>query len=304
MKKSICVLVILTILMLISNPFVNIAYAAPIEGNPNWDIHFENIQISEGSVTALNVPTIDDTLTEINYGINLDTPGQFYEFTVDVKNSGSIDAMLEEVLSTILTTEQQRYLLYSVTYDTGATIAKNDKLNSGASEKVKVRIEFKRDITAEDLPNRDTTLELTLSMRYVQADENAHDVEDPDNPDTPEDPDKPGNNPDNPENPDKPVNPDKPDSPEDPDKPGNPENSDKPGESDKTDNSGKTDKPNNSEDNSGKSEDSNKNTEKESTSNPKSVQTGDNIVIYFIILAFAAVVLIVVLNLKKDEEKE
>lgn len=172
--------IILSILLIFMVSFsFSTVHAAPIESNPNWNIHFENIQIKEESVTATTVPTIDASLTEITYAINLDTPGQFYEFTADVKNGGSIDAMLDEVLSTTLTTEQQRYLMYSVTYSNGTAMTKGDKLDAGATETIKVRVEFKKDITANDLPSRDTSIELTLNLRYVQADENAQDVEEP-----------------------------------------------------------------------------------------------------------------------------
>lgn len=255
---------------------------------------------------ATKAPTIDDTSTEITYQINLDTPGQFYEFTVDVENSGSIDAMLDEVLSTTLTSEQQRYLSYSVTYDSGATITKNDKLNAGASEKVKVRIEFKKDITAEDLPRNNTSLELTLKMRYIQADDNAHEIEDPDDPNKPDEPNNP-DNPDNPSKPDEPTNPDEPNNQENPNNSGNQEqsgNQNKPGKTDNSNqnNSSGIDKANGGE-SSGKSEDTNGTAKNNSTSILGTVRTGDYIVVYLALFALTAVILIIAMSKKNNDNK-
>ena len=68
--------------------------------NPTWNIHWENVQVAEGSVTGDNVvtaPTIDSDLTTVNYSVVLNLPGDYYEFTVDAVNGGSIDAMIDTI---------------------------------------------------------------------------------------------------------------------------------------------------------------------------------------------------------------
>ncbi len=126
-----------------------------------WNLHFENIKVTEGSVNATLEPTItEESNTEITYSVNLNTPGDFYEFTVDVVNSGSLDAMVSEVKGTELTDKQKKYLDYEVTYMDGTKVNKNDKLSSGTTEKLRIRLEFKKDIIADDLPKEDTTLTL------------------------------------------------------------------------------------------------------------------------------------------------
>lgn len=57
-------------------------------------MHFENITVQDGSIEA----TIAEDKTTINYEMELLEPGDFYIFTVDMVNSGSIDAMIDEVL--------------------------------------------------------------------------------------------------------------------------------------------------------------------------------------------------------------
>ena len=65
--------------------------------NASWDVHWNNVVVTNGSVTGTNVTTAAHILTgntEVEYSITLGTPGDFYEFTVDAVNAGSIDAMI------------------------------------------------------------------------------------------------------------------------------------------------------------------------------------------------------------------
>ena len=87
---------------------LSIAYAAmstvlEIHGNSEvvastWDIHLENVKVKSGSVSA-NAPQISGT-SSVGFDVELNTPGDYYEFTVDVVNDGSIDAMIDSVVKT------------------------------------------------------------------------------------------------------------------------------------------------------------------------------------------------------------
>ena len=63
----------------------------------NWNIHLANPEVKSGSVNS-NVPTISGN--NLSFSVNLATPGDYYEFTVDVVNGGSIDAMIDSVVKT------------------------------------------------------------------------------------------------------------------------------------------------------------------------------------------------------------
>ena len=65
-----------------------------------------------------------------------------------------------------LTAEQQKYVTYTITYDEGGALTGNDPLNHGQTKTVKVRLEFKKDIT--ELPTDLGTLNLNFAMKYVQ----------------------------------------------------------------------------------------------------------------------------------------
>lgn len=140
----------------------------------SWDIHFENLVIvGNGASAVTTAPTIDSTKTKVSFNITLSKPGDTYEFTVDAVNKGTIDAMLSGFSATSLTTDQQKYLTYTVTYSDGATISTKDYLKKGTSETIRVRVRFKDDLSATDLPSSAETLNLTATFVYVQADSTA-----------------------------------------------------------------------------------------------------------------------------------
>ncbi len=155
-----------------------------IKGN-TWDIHFANLNVADGSVaigTGDYAATIQSSTTDITYTITLNEPGDFYEFTVDAVNTGSIDGMVESVTSKFNNqpiTTLPNYLNCSVTYETGDDIELNHLLKAGDIETYKVRIEFKKDISSSDLPTSVQTITLDFGVIYVQADSNGVEVEHP-----------------------------------------------------------------------------------------------------------------------------
>ena len=173
-------LVLLLLIIGISIGYAALTTTLNINGNTSiekasWDIHFENLVKTEGSVSATTEATIDSTKTIINYAILLMEPGDFYEFTVDIVNAGSIDAMISEVLKEGISADQEKYIEYIATYEDGGELELNDLLKSGSRKNVKVRVKFKEDVNPDDLPTEETVLDLKFSVTYVQADNSAND---------------------------------------------------------------------------------------------------------------------------------
>ena len=72
----------------------------------SWNVHFANVQVTTGSVAAAT-PSITDN-TSVSFSANLANPGDFYEFTVDVINEGTLDAKLDGIgILPVLTQTQQ-----------------------------------------------------------------------------------------------------------------------------------------------------------------------------------------------------
>ena len=184
MKKQFRHLIIAICLMFLVIGFAAFSSTLKINGMYNigsmkWDVHFENIQITNGSVNASVAPTISNTNTNyITYTIDFTQPGDFYEFTVDVVNAGTIDAMVDVVSNKAHNAtgsteiELPTYLTSTLTYDDGVAITQNQKLVHGTSEKIKVRVEFKKDIEISDLPSDGNTRILFIfNCNYKQADD-------------------------------------------------------------------------------------------------------------------------------------
>ena len=152
--------------------------SSKIQGS-SWDIHFENLNVTEGSVsigTGDVAAAIQSSTTDITYTVTLNLPGDYYEFTVDAVNAGSVDGMIESVTSKLNNepiTTLPAYLNYSVTYSDGVALSPNQYLKAGDSETYKVRVEFKRDIESTDLPTTAQTLTFNFGVVYIQADSNA-----------------------------------------------------------------------------------------------------------------------------------
>ena len=153
---------------------LNIVGTTVVKDN-KWDIYFDNVQVKSGSVTA-STPVIDTAKTTVSYSVTLNLPGDYFEFTVDAKNAGTIDGMISAVSSKLNGAEittLPNYLEYSVSYSDGIAIQNNHLLEAGKTETYKIRAGYKKDITKDDLPSTEQTLNLTFSVTYVQSDTSA-----------------------------------------------------------------------------------------------------------------------------------
>ena len=140
-----------------------------VSGN-KWSVYFTNVQVNEASVEASVVPTTNGTsTTSINYTVTLDKPGDFYEFTVDAVNDGTIDAMIENINMTNLDSDVAKYLSYTATYLDGTTLTEKDVLEKNTLETYKIRVEYKKDVVASDLDETGINLTLYFEVKYVQS---------------------------------------------------------------------------------------------------------------------------------------
>ena len=162
--------------------YVNVSNNISITGNTNvkkntWDVHFENIKVLTGSVSSTSINITNDT--SVNYNVSLKKPGDYFEFTVDVVNKGSFDAMINSFSNSGLSSEQQKYIKYSASYDSGVELNKKQLLKKETGkDKLRVRVEYRNDIIASDLPASTSGLNLTFTVEYGEA-ENAVSVTHP-----------------------------------------------------------------------------------------------------------------------------
>ena len=183
-KDNIKILLIILILGLgigyaYINSDLNINGTAQVN-SANWDVHWANVQVDTGSVSASS-PTISNQTT-VNYSVVLNLPGDYYEFTVDAVNGGSIDAMIDTIdskLNGATITELPDYLNYTVAYSDGVELAPNHQLLHNTTETYKVRIEYRTDIELNQIPASNQNLTLQFTVTYRQATDDAQEVNHP-----------------------------------------------------------------------------------------------------------------------------
>ncbi|MBR4618524.1 MAG: hypothetical protein IKO49_04380 [Bacilli bacterium] len=192
-------LLVLLLLLAISVGYAALTTTLKINGNTKikkatWDVHFANISAatkSEGA-TVVSAPAIvagDNTANAdqtVNFSVTLAEPGDFYEFTVDVVNGGTIPAKISDSAADILTvngyeiindekssepiakTTWEKYFKYTVEWSTEDEIQAGDKLAASATKTIKVRVEYDKNVNNAELPANDVEFDIALTMPFVQ----------------------------------------------------------------------------------------------------------------------------------------
>lgn len=154
---------------------LNINGSTIINGN-TWDVHFENVKIetkgNPGSLVfnpdSLSINS-NNKVTSFSYAGSLNNPGDKYIISVDVVNSGTIDAMVGSYSNTVLSLEQQKYMDYSVNYVNDKDIVQGDVLKSGEKVTIVIGLSYKSDLQSEDLPTTENNFNSSFMMNYIQA---------------------------------------------------------------------------------------------------------------------------------------
>ena len=146
---------------------LNVVGRAEVTGS-NWNIYFDNPIIKNGSVSNLE-PQITSN-SSIEFSVEFNMPGDYYEFTIDVVNDGTIDAMIENIyVHSSMTAEQAKYLNGVLMYDNGTDVGLRQLLEAGESVRYRFRAEFKKDINASDLPTSSSSVDFSIELVYSQA---------------------------------------------------------------------------------------------------------------------------------------
>ncbi|MBR3117011.1 MAG: hypothetical protein IKF36_03955 [Bacilli bacterium] len=135
-------------------------------GGVRWDISFKDISVTSGSFTNDNnnyVRIDPEHPNKLSFVITLNEPGNFYEFTVKVKNSGTMNAILDSINltgtedSTIIDTPYIDYTMEGLP-SVGST------LNKDGEKTIRVKIEY--------LPNLGGTTPFTvekgIELNYIE----------------------------------------------------------------------------------------------------------------------------------------
>lgn len=209
-KKRNKVFLLMLIILGLSIGFAALSATLKINGtstiNKNtWNIYWDNIANQSG-VTPVTPTTISDESTNIkknivNFTVEFDKPGDFYEFEVDAVNAGTLDAMIVDIDSkingnSIISTENGRLVVadpspvpsfidYSITYADGTELGLNHLLAKADTsttpitktrETYKIRVEYSREkVEVSDLANETLLYEFSFAVTYGQSDDSAID---------------------------------------------------------------------------------------------------------------------------------
>ena len=192
-RKVIAVVAVLILVFAVSIGYAYLSATFTINGSSKisgetWDLHFENYsQTANSTITPAAGKTPDtsgNNKTAISYEVEFEQPGDVYEFTIDVRNGGSVDAMIESFQTKIKIDDGEEqvltnsnlptYMSHSITYSDGVALANNQKIESEHSETLLVRVEFKKNISNEEFTAaKGRTIKFTFDLDCIQADGNA-----------------------------------------------------------------------------------------------------------------------------------
>lgn len=178
MKRKNKKIIILVLILFISIGFAYLTTNPTLKGvalfrENTWDIYLDNVSEETYKADIVDVAEIEDKTT-INFSVNLQQPGSSYELNVDIVNNGSLDAMLDSFeITNTLTEEQKKVIDIKASYSDNIELTKYDLLSNNSSDTIKVIVTYKKDISNSDLLSSDGSVDFSLTLNYVQADEDA-----------------------------------------------------------------------------------------------------------------------------------
>ena len=170
-KKTLMAFIL--IILVIGVGYASLRVNITIEGtstikNNNFVIKLLNVVEQAGSVTPTKKATIGTDNSSLSFDVTLANPGEYYSFTVDIENSGTINAEIESFEKTELTTEQQQYLTYEVKYQNGTNVNVGDLLLKESTQTLIVLLKYKEN--PEEYPSTsEQTLTFSFSVNYIET---------------------------------------------------------------------------------------------------------------------------------------
>ena len=188
MRNNKAMIAIIGLLLLISIGYTLLTSNLSINGTTKidgvrWDVFFADAHETTNTTVYADylTPTpYSAKVREIRYDVSLNNPGDVFEFSVDIVNDGTLDAMLDSKISTIKIGDGPEtmispstlpsYLNYSITYSNGEEIQPDDLLNADNKKNIIVRVEYKNNLTGEQIAEATgKTITFKLELNYKQA---------------------------------------------------------------------------------------------------------------------------------------
>jgi len=152
------ILIIIFIASLLTIKFIYHIKHEKLDTSYMWNIYFTNLNVSEKSTDGKI--TFDNST--LNLDVTLTKDDEFYEFTIDIVNDGSLDATIDDI--NISVNNPDNVLTYTCLYEDGRIINKGDILHSKETQTIKVHISYPKQ---KSKIYNSLNLNLSLSITYT-----------------------------------------------------------------------------------------------------------------------------------------
>lgn len=157
--KGLFILTLIFILSLCLITFTHKILHEKVDTTYMWNIKLTNLKIKEGSQKG----TISLKDNKVSLDLTLKEEKEFYEFTFDIENKGTLDATLEEY--NLKVDNKKNIITYNITYLNDEPIHKGDILNNDSTQTIKVRIDYPEQ---EKKIYEELNIKITLSLKYIE----------------------------------------------------------------------------------------------------------------------------------------
>lgn len=170
---------LLLLLLIVSIGYAYVSSSLGIFGTSgipkmSWDVHFDNIVESENSIKAKSPAELLNNNTKLEFDVAFETLGDKYEFDVDIVNDGTIDAMINSISMYGLSSGNDEYVTYKVTYKNGEAIEEKDLLKAESKTTIHVLVEYSKLFVNDESSIDDLmSTKVVFDVDYIQADEEA-----------------------------------------------------------------------------------------------------------------------------------
>lgn len=170
-EKSVLIGVLCAVILFMAIGFASISSTLTITGTgtvgDTWNVQITDIQqkdASAGVVSVENTPSF--TSTTANFNVKLNQPGDYAVYTITVKNTGTLDAILTQ-MEEIYATGGSDAIAFTVTpgegSEQGETLVKTTGVHT-----FDVKVEYLSSAIGANAPEANATKTLTLTLDYTQ----------------------------------------------------------------------------------------------------------------------------------------
>ena len=161
-KKTIFIGVLLAVIVLMAIGYAALGTTLNINGvsniTSNWDILFTDMKKVEHN-RGKDVSSSFDATTA-TFDVELQSPGDYVEYTLTVENQGTLDAILSSILSTNL--DASSTIIYSV-----SGVQEGDILLAKEKQEVVIKVMYNSSITTQPSTS-DLNQTITITLNYIQ----------------------------------------------------------------------------------------------------------------------------------------